>query len=114
MTEDCIFCKIGAGEIESEILYRDDDCFVIKDIAPRAPLHLLVISLDHFTYLADLTLDDYPMLGGMFKAAQEMAGRNGVMDGGYRLIINQGRNAGQQVDHLHLHLLAGRLLGDIG
>ena len=114
MTEDCIFCKIGSGEIESEILYRDDSCFVIRDIAPTAPVHLLIIPDRHFTYLANLTPDFYPVLGHMFTAAEEMAGREGVRTGGYRLVINQGTDAGQQVAHLHLHLLAGRPLGGLG
>jgi histidine triad (HIT) family protein len=114
MSESCIFCKIDAGEIESDILYRDDSCFVIRDIAPRAPIHLLVVPRRHFTHLAALTAEDYPMLGGMFSAAREMAARQGVAGSGYRLIINQGSDAGQQVDHLHLHLLAGRPLGGMG
>ena len=111
MSQDCIFCKIGAGEIDSEIVYRDDTCFVIKDIAPKAPVHLLVIPNRHFTRLDDLTPGDYAMVGGMFAAAREVAGSEGVSGGGYRLIVNQGADAGQAVDHLHLHVLGGRRLG---
>ena len=111
MSEDCIFCKIGAGEIESEILYRDDICFVIRDIAPKAPVHLLVIPNRHFTLLEGLTSADYAMVGGMFAAAGELAGSEGVDSSGYRLIVNQGADAGQAVDHLHLHVLGGRRLG---
>ena len=114
MPQDCIFCKIGSGEIESEILYRDEHCFVIRDIAPKAPVHLLIIPNLHFTYLTGLTPDFYPVLGGMFNAAMEMARHEGVGDAGYRLIINQGDYAGQQVPHLHLHLLAGRPLAGMG
>ena len=114
MPKDCIFCEIGRGGLKSDILFRDDSCFVIRDIAPKAPLHLLVIPNNHFTYLADLTSDFYPVLGDMFKAAQEMANRNGIGNTGHRLIINQGPHAGQQVSHLHLHLLAGRPLGSMG
>ena len=114
MAGSCLFCRIGVGEIESEILYRDDSCFVIRDIAPRAPVHLLVVPNRHFTRLAGLTAEDYPMLGGMFRAAREMAELQGVAGSGYRLVINQGGDAGQQVDHLHLHLLAGRPLGGMG
>ena len=107
MPEDCIFCKIGSGEIKSDILYRDDNSFVIRDIAPKAPVHLLVIPNEHFTYLTGLTPEYYPMIGGMFKAAEEVARREGVADSGYRLVINQGSDAGQAVDHIHLHVLAG-------
>ena len=114
MAQDCIFCMIGGGQVDSQILYRDDDCFVIKDIAPKAPLHLLIIPNQHFTYLTGLTQDFLPVLGGMFVAAQEMAVREGVDEAGYRLIINQGDHGGQQVPHLHLHLMAGRPLRDMG
>ena len=114
MSQDCIFCKIGAGQVDSEILYRDDSCFVIRDIAPKAPLHLLIIPNQHFTYLTDLTPEFYPVLGGMFTVAKDMAAREGVRDAGYRLIINQGDHAGQMVPHLHLHLLAGGPLADMG
>ena len=114
MTQDCIFCNIGAGEVKSEILYRDDSCFVIRDIAPKAPVHLLIIPNQHFTYLANLTSDFYPVLGSMFVAAEEMAKREGIADTGYRLAINQGHHAGQQVPHLHVHLLAGKPLAGMG
>jgi len=112
--ETCIFCKIGSGEIDSEILYRDDMCFVVRDIAPRAPVHLLVIPVKHFTYLTDLTVFDHTMLGGMFEAAREMAQCEGIEDSGYRTVINQGSDAGQQVAHLHLHVLGGKRLGTMG
>ena len=114
MSQDCIFCKIGGGQIDSEILYRDATCFVIRDIAPKAPTHLLVIPNEHFTYLAGLAPGHYPMIGGMLKVAHEMAAREGLLEGGYRLVINQGDDAGQQVDHLHLHVLGGRPLADMG
>ncbi len=111
MADDCIFCKIRTGEIESEVLYQDDTCFVIRDIAPRAPVHMLVIPNRHFTYLTNLTPAYYSMIGGMFKAAEEMARREGVAESGYRLVVNQGTDSGQQVPHLHLHLLGGERLG---
>ena len=114
MPEDCIFCKIGGGEVQSDILHRNDSCFVIRDIDPKAPVHLLVIPHHHFTYLTGLTQEFYPVLGGMFATAQQMAQREGVGDTGYRLIVNQGDHAGQQVTHLHLHLLAGKPLGAMG
>ena len=114
MEQGCIFCDIFAGPVESEILYRDDHCFVIKDISPRAPIHLLIIPVRHFTYLTYLTTADYPVLGNLFLVAEEMAKREGVGNSGYRLVINQGEHAGQAVPHLHLHLLAGQVLGPMG
>ena len=114
MPQDCIFCKIGSGEVDSEILHRDDHCFVIRDIAPRTPVHLLIIPNQHFTYLTELRPAFYSVLGGMFMAAQEMAQREGVQQAGYRLVVNQGGHAGQQVPHLHLHLLAGMPLAAMG
>ena len=114
MAEDCIFCKIARGEIESDILHRDESCFVIRDIAPKAPLHLLVIPNQHFTYLTDLTREFYPTLGAMFTAASEAAEAQGIAGDGYRLVINQGEQAGQVVPHLHLHVLGGRSLGPMG
>ena len=114
MAQDCIFCKIGSGAIESDILYRGDDCFVIRDIAPKAPVHLLVIPNRHFTYLKSLTPDDHSMIGGLFQAAKEAARAEGLEDNGYRLVINQGSDSGQEVPHLHLHVLGGRRLGRMG
>jgi histidine triad (HIT) family protein len=110
MAHDCIFCKIGSGAIESDILYRDDNCFVIRDITPKAPVHLLVIPNRHFTYLKSLTPDDHSMIGGMFQAAKDAARVEGLGENGYRLVINQGSDSGQEVPHLHLHLLGGRRL----
>jgi histidine triad (HIT) family protein len=114
MAVDCIFCRILSGELESDVLYRDDGCFVIRDIAPRAPVHLLIIPNQHFTRLTDLTPAFYPVLGSMFNAAQEMAGRERVSESGYRLIVNQGDDADQSVPHLHMHLMAGRTLTAMG
>ena len=114
MEQDCIFCRIRDGEIPSDVLYRDDGCFVIRDIAPKAPIHLLVIPTSHFTFLSDLTSDFHASLGGMFEAAHLMAQREGVDAGGYRLVVNQGADSGQMIDHLHLHVLGGRALGEMG
>ena len=111
MGQDCIFCKIAAGEIPSDVLYRDDLCFVIRDIAPAAPVHLLVIPNQHFTYLDGLTAERHGMVGGMFQAAARMAAREGIGKSGYRLSVNQGDDYGQMVDHLHLHVLGGERLG---
>ena len=114
MVQDCIFCKIGSGEIDSDTLYRDDDCFVVRDIDPKAPVHLLVIPVQHFTHLANLSEEFYPVLASLFAAARDTARREGVADSGYRLVINQGDDGGQVVTHLHMHLMGGRPLGEMG
>ena len=114
MTEDCVFCKIRDGEIPSDILHRDEYCFIIRDIAPAAPTHLLVIPLEHFERLAELESRFGPTFGAMFAAARDAASAEGVSDSGYRLMINQGDDGGQEVPHLHMHLMGGRRLGGFG
>ena len=108
---DCIFCKIRDGEISADILYRDDHCFVIRDIAPKAPVHLLVIPNLHIESLQGLSGDERAAIGGMYAAAARMAASEGVDSTGYRLVVNQGRDADQTVAHLHMHVLGGRQLG---
>ena len=112
--DNCIFCRVESGVLDADVVYKDDVCFVVRDIAPKAPVHLLVIPRQHFTYLSDLTIFDHTMLGGMFEAAAEAAKITDIDDTGYRLVINQGNDAGQQVAHLHLHVLGGSRLGGMG
>jgi histidine triad (HIT) family protein len=114
MAEDCIFCKIRDGEIPSDILYRDELCFVIRDIAPAAPTHLLVIPTEHFEQLSELESRFDQTFGAMFAAARDAASAEGVSDSGYRLTINQGKDGGQEVPHLHMHVMGGRRLGGLG
>jgi histidine triad (HIT) family protein len=114
MAEDCVFCRIGRGEIPSELLYSDDQAFVIRDINPKAPTHLLVLPFEHVTYLASFTQDREALLGHLMLVARDMAQREGLTDSGYRLVINQGLDSGQEVPHLHLHVLGGRSLGAVG
>ena len=111
METNCIFCKIQNGVIKSEILYTDKYCFVVKDIAPRAPVHLLVIPNKHIEELINMDKGDDVIIGKMFEVAQKMAAQTDISNSGYRLIINQGENSGQMVDHLHLHIIGGKLLG---
>ncbi len=114
MEQNCIFCKIYKGEIPSDILYRDEDCFVIRDIVPKALVHLLILPTRHFTYLSNMTSDDEGMVGHLFMVARDMAKKEDLTESGYRLIINQGPDSGQVVPHLHLHLLGGHALGALG
>lgn len=114
MATDCIFCKIAAGEIPGDFVYRSENVFVIRDIAPQAPVHLLVIPVRHFEALTNLTPDDHEMIGAMFQAAQEAAQSEGIAGDGYRLVINQGENGRQDVLHLHMHIMGGQRLGEMG
>lgn len=111
MDEFCVFCKIRDGEIPGEILHQDDHCFVIRDINPMAPVHLLVIPLEHFATLSEVESGLDQMMGAMFDAARKMAVAEDVAESGYRLIINQGRDGGQDVLHLHMHVIGGHRLG---
>ena len=112
--QDCVFCRIGSGELHSDMLRRDDECFVIRDINPLAPTHLLIIPARHIVNTSALPEDSERLLGRMFAAARELAEQEGVAESGYRLIINQGRDGGQEVGHLHMHLLGGKRLRGLG
>ncbi len=114
MEQDCIFCKIRQGQVKSDFLFRDERCYVIRDIVPKAPVHLLIIPNQHFTYLTNMTPDQESLVGHLFLVAHDMAKHEEVVGTGYRLVINQGPNSGQEVAHLHLHLLGGRDLRAMG
>ena len=105
---DCLFCKIVAGTIPATKLHEDELVVAFRDIAPRAPTHILIVPRDHIASAADLTDADGPMLGRLFATAADLARREGIADAGYRLVSNVGRWGGQTVDHLHVHLLGGR------
>ena len=107
---DCIFCKIIAGEIPSKFIYKDKDVVVFADINPVAPVHLLVVPVKHITSLADMKDADAPLAGKMVVAANKVAKEQGLSKNGYRLTINSGADAGQLVQHLHIHLMGGRAL----
>ena len=110
---DCIFCGIPTDP-NADVIYRDDRVYVIRDIAPRAPVHLLIIPLQHLGGLAYIGAGQIPIMGQLFVVAEEMARREGVTVSGYRIIMNQGPDSGQVVPHLHMHLLAGHKLADLG
>ncbi len=107
---ECIFCQIIAGKIPSEILYQDEEVVAFRDINPQAPTHLLVIPKKHIVSLADLSEDESPLVGHMVSIANKLARKEGIAESGYRLVINSGKQGGQLVPHLHLHLLGGRQL----
>ncbi|HEU4365253.1 MAG TPA: histidine triad nucleotide-binding protein [Candidatus Krumholzibacteria bacterium] len=105
---DCIFCRIVAGEIPATRVFEDADTIAFRDIHPAAPTHLLVIPKRHIASLEDVTGADCGILGRMLWNAQRAARAEGLADGGYRLVMNVGENAGQAVPHVHLHVLGGR------
>ncbi len=104
----CIFCKIANGEIPSEFVYQDEKMVAIRDIAPTAPVHLLLIPKQHLTDVMEL---DAEMAAHIFTIVPKIAKLVGVDEQGFRLVINTGKNGGQTVPHLHIHLLGGRELG---
>ena len=107
MPDDCLFCRIVAGEVPATRLHEDDLVIAIRDINPQAPTHVLVLPVAHIASAADLTDDDGPLLGRLFAVAARLARDEGLV-GGWRLVTNVGPDGGQSVDHLHLHLLGGR------
>ncbi len=111
MNEDCIFCKIGRKELSSEVIYEHDDYMVFKDIHPKAPIHWVVIPTKiHLRSIQDASDDSQLLLGKMILVAKEATRRNNV--NGYKLVFNVGREGGQVIDHVHLHILGGWGKGD--
>jgi len=110
-TDVSIFTRIMNGEIPAEILYEDEHCICIKDIAPKAPVHLLLIPRKPIPRLVDATQDDQALLGQLMVKAGEIAEQQGVGDA-FRLVINNGADVGQTVFHLHLHILGGKLFNE--
>jgi histidine triad (HIT) family protein len=112
---DCIFCKIIAGQIPSDVVYTDDKVIAFKDIAPMAPVHLLIIPREHIATLNDASDHQTLLLGHMVQVAKHLAKQHGIALRGYRVVINCGSQGGQVVQHLHMHLLGGReLAGGLG
>jgi histidine triad (HIT) family protein len=105
---DCLFCAIIEGKIKGEIVYQDDTLLAFKDIRPEAPVHLLIVPRKHIESVASLQPQDIPMVGAIFIVAAKLAAELGVAESGYRVVVNNGANAGQSVFHLHYHLLGGR------
>ena len=112
MMEDCVFCKIRKGELPSSKLYEDDDFMIIKDINPQAKIHLIAIPHMHVPYIDMMTEEGALLLGKIMSKISHMQEELGITEG-YRLIINQGENAGQTVGHVHIHILGGAKLDEI-
>ena len=108
---DCIFCRIVKREIEAEVVYDEDDVLAFKDINSKAPVHVLVIPRQHVANLEEIGALPDTLVKRLFEVASTVAEKLGVRDGGYAVLINNGRDAGQEVFHLHLHVMGGRRLG---
>jgi len=109
MSENCLFCKIIKGEIPSDKLYEDEDIFAFRDISPQAPVHFLVIPKKHISGPSDVTPEDEKLMGKVIRMAGEIAKNEGIEQ--YRLVFNNGEEAGQTVFHVHMHVLGGRSMG---
>lgn len=105
---DCLFCAIATGGIPADVVYSDADVVVFRDIAPQAPVHVLVIPRDHHATAADLAAADGPLAGRLLEVAGAVAAQEGIADTGYRVVTNTGEGAGQSVAHVHFHVLGGR------
>ena len=108
-----VFSKIIAGEIPATIVHQDDRVTAFKDINPQAPVHILIVPNKEIPSVNDVTPEDEGVLGHMLVVAKQIARDQGIAESGYRLIINCGYDAGQEVYHLHMHLLGGRRLGPV-
>lgn len=104
----CLFCEIASGERPSEIVYKQEGVTAFRDIAPEAPTHILIVPDLHLEGAAFVGREHEELVGRLVRVAAELAQREGISERGYRLVINQGADAGQTIDHLHLHLIGGR------
>jgi histidine triad (HIT) family protein len=105
-----IFQKVIGREIPADIVYEDDDCLAFRDVSPKAPTHVLLVPKEPIPSLEQLTESHAGLLGHMWMVIPEIARKLGVADGGYRVVVNCGKDGGQSVDHLHFHILGGRQL----
>lgn len=112
MENDCLFCKIIKGEIPSSKVYEDEDVLAFRDINPAAPIHILLIPKKHISSLAEVKPEDGELIAKMHQVVNRIAEQEGFMESGYRLIVNCGKDSGQEVMHLHFHILAGTKMGD--
>ena len=110
MSDDCLFCKIIAGDIPSDKVYSDEDVYAFRDINPAAPCHILIIPRKHLSSVNVANDDDEILLGKLLLKANEIAAKEGLATDGFRYVINTGKDGGQTVSHLHLHILGGRAM----
>ena len=106
--DDCLFCRIAAKKIPASVVYEDDEMLAFDDIHPQAPVHVLIIPKEHFASLNDLPEGREALLGRMVAKARDLAEAKGIAESGYRVVLNTGRDSGQDVFHIHFHVLGGR------
>jgi histidine triad (HIT) family protein len=111
---DCVFCKIAAGEIPTELVYEDDQIVAFQDVSPQAPVHILLIPRRHLATLDEAGEDQGPLLGSILLTAARIAREKGIAEKGYRVLTNCNAEGGQVVFHLHFHLLGGRQMMGLG
>ena len=114
MAEECIFCKIAKGEIPAEKILETESLVAFNDIKPVAPTHVLIVPREHNSSLNQVGQDKANLVGEMLMAAKEVAKRLGIANDGYRTIVNTNRAAGQEISHLHMHVIGGRPLDKMG
>ena len=107
---ECLFCSMVKGDITPDIVYQTDSILAFRDINPRAPVHILIIPKKHIATLADVADEDTVLMGEIMQAAKKIAEAEGLAESGYRTVFNCKRDAGQEVYHIHLHLLGGRAM----
>jgi len=112
MAQECLFCRIIANEIPSEVIYQDEDFLAFRDIEPQAPTHLIIVPKTHIPSLAELTEQQRGLIGRLIILAQKLAEKEAIAQRGFRLAINSGPEGGQVIPHLHFHLIGGRKLSD--
>jgi histidine triad (HIT) family protein len=108
---ECLFCEINHNKIPTEKLFENEHCFIIRDINPQAPIHLLVIAKQHIAQLSEINAENVTILSRMVLEANHAAKKFRITESGYRLLINTGADAGMTISHLHIHVLAGKKLG---
>lgn len=110
--DDCLFCKIVRREIPSTIVYEDEEILAFKDINPIAPVHILVIPKKHLNSIKDMKGEDISLIGKIHLVINKIAKEQGVAETGYRVVTNSGKDSGQEVMHLHFHIIGGKILGN--
>ncbi len=110
MSDDCLFCKISQGELDTELVYEDDKIAAFEDVNPQAPVHILLVPKKHIPTLLDLKEKDYELVGHIYKIANKLAEKYDIADEGFRIVSNCKEKGGQTVYHIHYHLLGGRNL----
>jgi histidine triad (HIT) family protein len=110
MEKDCLFCRIAAKEINSDIVFEDDTLIAFKDINPQAPVHILIIPKEHIISVGHMDERHAGLAGKMILLSRDLAEKQGILEKGFRLVFNCNRDGGQMVDHIHLHLIGGRAM----